>query len=116
MILLAAAAALGLGHGGSATADPRKTIAYGEHLARECTTCHRRDGVDNGIPSITGWEAGDFVTTMEFYRSGARTNPAMVSVVTSLQEDEVKALAAFFATLPKPPPKGKAPPAPARKP
>ena len=30
---------------------------YGAYLAGECTTCHRIDGADEGIPSITGWPA-----------------------------------------------------------
>ena len=87
----------------SAVADEARTLALGRHLARECTSCHRIDGVDNGIPSITGWAASDFVTTMGFYRTGARPNQAMVSVAQSLSDDEVKALAAYYGSLPKAP-------------
>ena len=87
----------------AAHADDAKKRAYGQHLARECTSCHRIDGVDNGIPSITGWAASDFVTTMGFYRTGARPNQAMVSVAQSLSDDEVKALAAYYGSLPKAP-------------
>ena len=83
-------------------ADDAKQIAYGRHLASECATCHRIDGVDNGIPSITGWRPADFVTTMDFYRTGARPNPVMVSVVQSLDEAQIKALAAYYGSLPKP--------------
>ena len=83
-------------------ADDAKDRAYGEHLARECTTCHRLDGVDNGIPSIVGWPTEDFLTTMKFYGDGSRTNPVMVSVASSLSEKQLKALAAFFASVPKP--------------
>ena len=84
----------------AATGDDRLT-RYGRHLAQECTSCHRIDGVDNGIPSITGWETELFVTTLRFYRTGARTNPAMVSVAESLDEEQMKALAAFYGSLPK---------------
>ena len=38
-----------------ARADDAKLLSYGRHLASECSGCHRIDGVDNGIPSITGW-------------------------------------------------------------
>ena len=37
-----------------------KSIGYGRHLSAECTSCHRIDGVDNCIPSITGWDYQQF--------------------------------------------------------
>ncbi|MBX9592080.1 MAG: hypothetical protein K2X43_22540 [Hyphomonadaceae bacterium] len=93
----------------SGAANDAKLEAYGRHLARECTSCHRVDGIDTGIPSIVGWPPDMFVTTMKFYREGSRTNPVMVSVASSLTDEQLKALAAFFATVPKPAPKA-APP------
>ena len=39
-----------------------------------------------------------FAKTMEFYRSGERSNPVMVSVVRSLNE-QIHALAAYYASL-----------------
>jgi cytochrome c553 len=89
--------------------DAAKLKAYGEHLSRECTTCHRLDGTDNGIPSIIAWDSDQFVTTMKFYQQGLRDNPAMMSVAKSLDEEQLRALAAYFASLP-PPSKRKAPP------
>ncbi len=91
-----------------AGADEAKLKAYGQHLAQECTSCHRIDGIDNGIPSIVGWPAETFITTLRFYRDGSRTNPVMVSVAGSLNDRQIDALAAFFAALPKPPPGGPA--------
>jgi cytochrome c553 len=83
-------------------ADEAKVKAYGRHLAQECTSCHRIDGIDNGIPSIVGWSPESFIATIGFYRSGSRTNPVMVSVAGSLDDRQIDALAAFFASLPKP--------------
>jgi cytochrome c553 len=94
----------------ASAADPR-TLAYGRHLAQECTTCHRLDGVDNGIPSIIGMDPEAFAETIGFYRSGARDNAAMVSVAASLDDEQVTALAAFYASLPKPAPRTPAKPA-----
>ncbi len=76
-------------------------LAYGEHLAQECTTCHRKDGSEKnaGIPPIVGLDPEYFVDTMKFYQTGARTNPAMVSVARSLDEAQLKALAAYLGTL-----------------
>jgi cytochrome c len=85
-----------------AWADDAKLHAYGRHLARECTSCHRIDGVDNGIPSIVGWPTDTFAATIKFYRDGARTNAAMASVAGSLTDQQVEALAVFFASVPKP--------------
>jgi cytochrome c553 len=91
-------------------ADEAKLKAYGEHLSRECTTCHRLDGTDNGIPSIVGWDDDQFTTTLKFYQQGLRDNPAMVSVAKSLDDEQLRALATYFASI-KPPAK-KTPPRP----
>jgi cytochrome c553 len=85
-----------------AAADETKLRTYGKHLAQECTSCHRLDGTDTGIPSIAGWPADTFVATMKYYREGSRTNPVMVSVANSLSERQLNALAAYLASLPKP--------------
>jgi cytochrome c553 len=87
-----------------ASAQDAQRLAYGKHLAQECTGCHRVDGTDNGIPSIVAWPEDEFAKTIEFYKSGARKNPVMVSVAGSLNEKQVSALAAYFGSLPKPKP------------
>lgn len=99
LALMSGLSALGLA---TLANDEAKIRNYGRHLAQECTGCHRIDGVDNGIPSILGWEADLFAKTLEFYRTGGRTNPVMVSVAQSLDQDQVRALAAYYASLPKP--------------
>ena len=86
----------------AALADDPKREAYGRHLASECSACHRVDGVDNGIPSITGWKTSDFVATMDFYKTGARPNQVMMSVVQSLDEKQIQALAVYYGSLPRP--------------
>ena len=73
----------------------------GKHLAQECTTCHRIDGTDNGIPSIVGLDPEYFAGTIGFYQRGERTNQAMMSVAQSLDDEQVAALAAYYASLPK---------------
>jgi cytochrome c553 len=83
--------------------DDAKLRSYGQHLGRECVACHRIDGVDNGIPGIVGWTTDVFVETMGYYRDGRRPNQVMISVAQSLDEDQLKALAAYFASLPPQP-------------
>ena len=99
--VLALPVALGALNSSAVGEEDPKITSYGRHLAQECTGCHRIDGVDNGIPSIIGWDADRFARTLEFYRTGERTNPVMVSVVKSLDPDQVRALAAYYASLSK---------------
>jgi cytochrome c len=80
-----------------------RLIAYGRHLSQECTSCHRNDGVDNSIPTIAGLEVEAFIRTVKSYQDGARTNPVMVSVARSLDEEQVRALAAYWASVPRHP-------------
>lgn len=93
--------------GQALSADEARQRAYGQHLAGECTSCHRIDGTDNGIPSIIGWDRSEFIATMSFYKQGQRTNAAMQSVAQSLEDAQVEALAIYFGSLPKPPRKGR---------
>jgi cytochrome c len=86
---------------GASVADDARSLALGRHLSAECTSCHRIDGVDNGIPSITGWAVRNFTETMDYYRSGARTNQVMISIAKSLDAEQVAALAAYYGSLPK---------------
>ncbi len=79
--------------------EDRKVMAYGRHLAQECTACHRLDGSDDGIPVIVGWPPDRFVATLKLYQSGTRTNPVMVSVAKSLSDAQINALAAYLGSL-----------------
>ena len=73
--------------------------AWGEYLAAECQTCHRRDGSDQGIPSITNWPEEDFVVAMHAYKRKLRPHPVMQMMAGRLADEEIAALAAYFATL-----------------
>jgi cytochrome c len=72
---------------------------YGEYLSAECQTCHQSDGTDQGIPSITGWPEEDFVVAMHAYKQKLRPHPVMQMMAGRLNETEIAALAAYFATL-----------------
>jgi cytochrome c len=72
---------------------------YGEYLASECQTCHQADGSDQGIPSITGWPVEDFVIAMHAYKQKLRPHPVMQMMAGRLNEEEIAALAAYFAML-----------------
>lgn len=72
---------------------------YGEYLSSECTTCHRADGADDGIPSIVLWPEEDFVIAMHAYKTAIREHPVMNLVAGRLNDEEIAALAAYFAKL-----------------
>lgn len=72
-------------------------VAYGEYLAGECSACHRAEGQDDEIPSITGWEPNRFVTALHAYREGAREHPVMQMIASRLGDEEIASLAAYFA-------------------
>ena len=72
---------------------------YGEYLASECRTCHQADGSDQGIPSVTGWPEEDFVIAMHAYKQKLRPHPVMQMMASRLNDEEIAALAAYFATL-----------------
>ena len=74
-------------------------LDYGEYLSSECTTCHKADGADDGIPSITGWPAEDFVIAMHAYKVKHRPHPVMQMMAGRLGDEEIAALAAYFARL-----------------
>ena len=74
-------------------------IDYGEYLSSECTTCHHAQGIDEGIPSITGWPIESFVWALHSYKSGARKHPIMEMITQRLSNEEIAALAIFFESI-----------------
>ena len=74
-------------------------LDYGEYLAGECVTCHRKSGA--GIPQINGIEAETFVTIMKAYRSKELDNKVMQMMAGRLDDEQIISLAAYFSSLPK---------------
>lgn len=94
------------GPAGGARADDARALAFGKHLSQQCTSCHRIDGTNNGIPSIVGWERAQFVAVLQSYKDNVRTNEIMVSMAQTLGVAEMEALAAYFGSLKAAPAKG----------
>ena len=72
---------------------------YGQYLASECVTCHQQSGADKGIPSITGWPTADFIRALHAYKIKTRENPVMQLIASSLADEEIAALAAYFTAV-----------------
>ncbi|MGJ8531273.1 MAG: c-type cytochrome [Alphaproteobacteria bacterium] len=87
---------LGLGHAASAS-----DVEYGAYLAAECASCHRAGGDDERqIPAIAGLEEETFLAVMQGYKSKTLENIAMQTIASGLDEEQLSALAAYFASLP----------------
>ncbi len=84
---------------GAALADPAQRIAFGQYLSGECVTCHLMSGAAKGIPAIIGWPEDGFIAVMQSYKSKTRDNPVMQTIAARLSDEEMAALAAYFATL-----------------
>ena len=73
--------------------------AYGQYLSGECVTCHRADGADKGIPSIIGWPADQFIAVLKSYKAKDRDNVVMQTIAGKFSDEEMAALAAYYAAL-----------------
>src|SRR5262249_46553322 len=85
-----------------AETDREKLLRYGEQLAQECVSSHRKAGKDVGIPGIVAMSEPEFVNAMMLYKTGRRKNKVMVSVSASLDDTQIQALAVYFASLGRP--------------
>ena len=74
--------------------------ALGEYLSAECVACHQRSGqVVGGIPAIIAWPEDQFIAVMSAYKTKDRPHPIMEAIAAKLSDDDIAALAAFFASL-----------------
>ena len=74
-------------------------IEYGEYLAGECVTCHKKKGASSGIPVIAGINAKTFVEKITGFRNGTLQNKVMQMVARRLDEEQTLSLAAYFSNL-----------------
>lgn len=77
---------------------PAGDVAYGEYLSGDCTAWHKPDGAV-GIPPIVGWYPEDFALAMQDFRDGTRKHQIMEMMASRLDDDQIAALAAYFASL-----------------
>ena len=70
--------------------------AYGAYLSNECMTCHRMDGTDEGIPSISRMSAEKIEAELRAYKEKRRPNPVMQMIAGRLTDEEIASLVAYF--------------------
>jgi cytochrome subunit of sulfide dehydrogenase len=78
-----------------AGAAPAADIPAG---AAACSGCHpAKAGVDSPVPRLMGRDAVQIVAAMADFRAGKRPATIMDRVAKGFTDDEVKAMAAWFA-------------------
>jgi cytochrome c len=76
---------------------------FGRYLATECLTCHRSATSKTGaIPNIFGMAESTFTVVVKAYRAKELPNPVMQTIASRLKDDEIDALAAYFARTKQP--------------
>ena len=85
---------------GGATFGQASDVELGRYLSSECMTCHGETRAD-AIPDISGLAIPDFTDAVRAYREKRRPNEVMQTVASRLSDEEIDALAAFFATTKK---------------
>jgi cytochrome c553 len=84
-----------------------------------CGSCHGQNGgpMDpKTMPIIWGQQQSYLVKQLHDFRAGDRESPIMASMAKTLQQDDLRKVAAYFAAKPWPPQAAGAPPAPAAPP
>lgn len=74
-------------------------VAAGQEKSVVCQACHGADGngIDPQYPRLAG-QYGDYLfQTLQAYRSGARNNVIMAGFASTLSDQDMKDLAAFYA-------------------
>jgi len=76
-------------------------VAAGKTKSMSCAACHGSEGISFSpdIPNLAGQKAGYLVKAIKDYKTGARKNPMMQSMVGGLSDDDMANLAAYYASL-----------------
>ena len=82
-------------------------VAAGKEKAELCIGCHGENGISQmeNIPSLAGQQDQFVQWQLVFFRAGTRKNEQMQPIVEQLNNDDIRNLGAYFASLPPPKPK-----------
>ena len=77
-------------------------IELGRYLSAECVTCHRGGSARSAIPNIYGLAEDAFAEVLKAYRAKRLNNAVMQNIAGRLKDEEIEALAAYFARTKRP--------------
>jgi cytochrome c553 len=89
-------------YGGSALAQG--DVAAGREKAFTCTGCHSAPGLRNAypgykVPKLGGQHAEYLVIALKAYQSKERSHPTMQAHASTMSEQDMADIAAYFASL-----------------
>ncbi len=84
-------------HGLEPEAAPARSV---EEVSAQCVACHGADGNSPtpNFPRLAGQHADYMFYTLKSYKNGDRKNAIMAGIVAALTEEEMKNVAAYFAS------------------
>ena len=79
-------------------------LAAGKEKAELCAGCHGENGISQteNIPSLAGQPDQFIQWQLVFFRSGARKNEQMQPIVEQINNEDIRNLGAYFASLTPP--------------
>jgi cytochrome c553 len=79
-------------------------IAAGKEKAELCVGCHGENGVSQmeNMPSLAGQPDQFIQWQLVYFRAGARKNEQMQPIVEQINNEDIRNLGAYFASLPPP--------------
>jgi cytochrome c553 len=89
-----------------AAPDGQQIVLHGnDNGALPCAACHGASGAGNaatGAPALAGMPAGAIAAALANMAQGQSGTPLMQSIAKALSPAEIRAVAGYFAALPKP--------------
>lgn len=84
--------------------DPQPAdVGHGATLALRCTMCHGPTGISYAnSPNLAGQYAVVVYKQLRDYQTGVRTHSIMTAMASALSDVEIRRLAAYYASLPRP--------------
>jgi len=80
----------------------KSAVGRGATLALNCSMCHGAHGVsESDAPNLAGQYPEVVIKQLQDYRAGKRTHALMQALATNLSDDDIRDLAAYYASLAK---------------
>ena len=100
VIALAGVAVLGKATSFAISAEPNVNVQTGATLSIQCVACHGENGksVATNIPDIAGQHYEYLLNQLAAFKSGARNSPIMNEMARPLSQQNMRDIAAYFAS------------------
>lgn len=91
-----------MGFTDTAASPDRQLITHGKTLSPSCAACHGEQGISvrAGVPSLAGLDNSYLIKALSEYVNGTRANELMFVYKTTLDPQDIRALAAYYNSLP----------------